>query len=196
MQYINFDEHVTVKYGVVLDKWPLQKFVAPGSINSVTTLRTLFNSWNNEVTKFRALSDEEHEAWLAARERGEPAPAVTVLASAAPLAPEPAPAPELAPAPAPELVPAPAPELAPATVPALADEQAGAPNVATNEPSAAPGQHLSAHAAPPVDGAALPVAKKQRKQRSDAGTKKTPRPRKSKQGAVAEGMQFVFSVAE
>ena len=85
MQYSSFPELITAKFGIVLEKWPLPKFVPPGSINSATTIRLLFNAFERDITFFRALSDAEWEAWVTAHEAGEAPPSVTIAALAAPL---------------------------------------------------------------------------------------------------------------
>ncbi|KAG2344253.1 hypothetical protein BDR05DRAFT_882795, partial [Suillus weaverae] len=44
MYYQNFDRNIMQKYHLVLDNWPLSKFIAPGNINSLTELWTLYNA--------------------------------------------------------------------------------------------------------------------------------------------------------
>ncbi|KAG1852589.1 hypothetical protein C8R48DRAFT_584135, partial [Suillus tomentosus] len=63
MYYQNFNRNIMQKYHLVLDNWPLSKFVAPGNINSLTELRVLYNAWDSNASRFRKLSDEEYEAW-------------------------------------------------------------------------------------------------------------------------------------
>ena len=81
MYYINFDEHITNTYGVVLDAWPLQKFAAPGSFNSLPVLTILYNAWQNGATRFRSLSDNEWDAWKKAHADGNTTTPVITLAA-------------------------------------------------------------------------------------------------------------------
>ncbi|KAG2370353.1 hypothetical protein BDR07DRAFT_1370890 [Suillus spraguei] len=57
--------NITQKYHLVLENWPLSKFVAPGNINSLTELRVLYNAWDSNASCFHKLSDEEFKAWEA-----------------------------------------------------------------------------------------------------------------------------------
>jgi hypothetical protein len=65
MYYVNFDDNITAKYGVVIENWPLPKFCAPGDVSSRNELRVLFHSWQSNTTRFRKLTPEEFEKWKA-----------------------------------------------------------------------------------------------------------------------------------
>ena len=41
VNYANFPEKITAKYGVRCIRWPLRKFEAPGRINSLVSLHEL-----------------------------------------------------------------------------------------------------------------------------------------------------------
>ncbi|CDO74427.1 hypothetical protein BN946_scf184764.g3 [Trametes cinnabarina] len=71
MFYTNFEENVTYKFGVVLENWPLKKFCAPGEIGSQVELDVLKNAFEQGVTKFRSLSDDEWREWLDVRARAQ-----------------------------------------------------------------------------------------------------------------------------
>ncbi|KAJ3544256.1 hypothetical protein NM688_g5764 [Phlebia brevispora] len=49
MAYKEFDEHVTRKYGIIIENWPLHTFCAPGYIGSRLELTALINAWTNNV---------------------------------------------------------------------------------------------------------------------------------------------------
>ncbi|KDQ14414.1 hypothetical protein BOTBODRAFT_44760 [Botryobasidium botryosum FD-172 SS1] len=78
MVYGNFGQHVTAKYGLVIDNWPLPRFCSPSDIGSAMEVNVLFNAWKNDVAKFRKLSPSELAAWFAARAQD------SVVAAAAP----------------------------------------------------------------------------------------------------------------
>lgn len=63
MFYKDFRAHVTRKYGVILEGWPLKAFVAPGLINSRPDLLVLYGAWKSGKARFRVLSPEELAAW-------------------------------------------------------------------------------------------------------------------------------------
>ncbi|RDX40950.1 hypothetical protein OH76DRAFT_1301104, partial [Lentinus brumalis] len=62
MFYVNFEEHITLKFGIVLENWPLKRFAAPGSLSRVE-LEVLLKAWENKTTFFRQLTDEEWSEW-------------------------------------------------------------------------------------------------------------------------------------
>ena len=66
MAYVNYGEHITAKYGVIIENWALKKFVAPGSINSIPMLTVLKQALETGVTRFRALSDDDWKKWIEA----------------------------------------------------------------------------------------------------------------------------------
>ncbi|KAH9847527.1 hypothetical protein C2E23DRAFT_692686, partial [Lenzites betulinus] len=63
MFYVNFHEHITMRYGVVLERWPLPKFVAPGKLSSRQELNILLSAFENDVAFFRQLTNPEWEEW-------------------------------------------------------------------------------------------------------------------------------------
>lgn len=67
MYYTNFDTNITVKYGVVLENWPLSKFCCLGDINSRNELHVLFHAWETNSTRFCRLSDAEFGDWETSR---------------------------------------------------------------------------------------------------------------------------------
>ncbi|KAI0712640.1 hypothetical protein C8Q76DRAFT_588840, partial [Earliella scabrosa] len=62
MFYVNFEEHITLRFGIYVKNWPLKKFAAPGSLSRVE-LQVLLNAWKNDVTQFCELSDDEWKKW-------------------------------------------------------------------------------------------------------------------------------------
>lgn len=63
MFYQNFDDSITNKYGVVIDRWPLEKFCSPSDLKSRNEVNVLFNSWSSGTTFFRRLTSREWEEW-------------------------------------------------------------------------------------------------------------------------------------
>ncbi|KAI0325019.1 hypothetical protein GY45DRAFT_1340412 [Cubamyces sp. BRFM 1775] len=65
MFYMNFDSHITLKYGIVLEGWPSDvKFAAPGHINSLPELQILYTAWETGKARFRSLSNSEWRDWI------------------------------------------------------------------------------------------------------------------------------------
>ncbi|KAL7283094.1 hypothetical protein ACG7TL_002519 [Trametes sanguinea] len=64
MIYATFEESITVKYGVVCERWPLPRFCSPSDISSPVELEILRNAWESGTTRFRSLSNEEWAQWL------------------------------------------------------------------------------------------------------------------------------------
>ncbi|KAI0083733.1 hypothetical protein BDY19DRAFT_858173, partial [Irpex rosettiformis] len=58
MYYQNFDDHITERFGIVIENWPLKTFVNPGSIPTRLELKTLFHAWDSGATFFRRLNPE------------------------------------------------------------------------------------------------------------------------------------------
>lgn len=67
MYYVNFEHHITHPYGVVLEHWPLDKFVCPSYIKSMNEVDVLYNAWKSGAARFRRLSETEHDEWIANR---------------------------------------------------------------------------------------------------------------------------------
>lgn len=63
MYYHNFDKNITLKYHIVVDNWPLAKFVSPSDIGTSHELSTLFNAWQSNTTMFRKLEGVEWKKW-------------------------------------------------------------------------------------------------------------------------------------
>ena len=63
INYLNFDDAITNKYGIVVRSWPLKEFKCPGKINSLPDLQVLYNAWNNGLTTFYKMSLPELEEW-------------------------------------------------------------------------------------------------------------------------------------
>ncbi|KAG1753435.1 hypothetical protein EDB19DRAFT_1824145 [Suillus lakei] len=63
MYYHNFDHHITAKYHIIVENWPLTKFCCPGDISSRTEISVLKSAWDSSATRFHKLSDTEFEKW-------------------------------------------------------------------------------------------------------------------------------------
>ncbi len=125
MFYVNFEDHITARFGVVLENWPLKKFAVPGSLSRIE-LEVLLNAWQNGMTRFRDLTDDEWEEWMEAYRAGRATALVTsqyalgMHIGAAPL-PTTESVPDLEVRITPESMPAPVPMLVPVpeSMPAL-----------------------------------------------------------------------------
>ncbi|KAI0652681.1 hypothetical protein C8Q79DRAFT_1005850 [Trametes meyenii] len=65
MFYVGFADHITDKFGVVIDNWPLPRFSSPSNLRTRIELTTLVNSWETGVTRFRKLTRREWDRWQA-----------------------------------------------------------------------------------------------------------------------------------
>ena len=63
MNYINFKGVITMKFGIILENWPVAKFQSPTNM-SHTEVEICFHSWESGTTRFRMLTNEEWVAWL------------------------------------------------------------------------------------------------------------------------------------
>ncbi|KAI0343132.1 hypothetical protein BDW22DRAFT_1304847, partial [Trametopsis cervina] len=63
MYYRDFDVHITNKFGIILENWPLKTFTSPGNVGSRVELDTLFHAWESGATRFRRLSPADLETW-------------------------------------------------------------------------------------------------------------------------------------
>ncbi|CDO75655.1 hypothetical protein BN946_scf184941.g8 [Trametes cinnabarina] len=64
MSYVNFDYHITLQHGIVLEGWPPGiKFAAPGKFNSIVELQALYTAWDTGAARFRALTNAEWREW-------------------------------------------------------------------------------------------------------------------------------------
>ncbi|KAG2158625.1 uncharacterized protein EDB93DRAFT_1076728 [Suillus bovinus] len=61
MLYVNFEENIMAKYGVVCEGWPLQEFCSPGDIGLHTEV--LNSAWKLRTAKFQKMSKAEFEQW-------------------------------------------------------------------------------------------------------------------------------------
>ncbi|KAF8222541.1 hypothetical protein L208DRAFT_1074497, partial [Tricholoma matsutake] len=56
MQYVNYDEAITQRYGVILEGWTFNRFVNPSEFStSIPPLQTLLDALNNGSCKFTKL---------------------------------------------------------------------------------------------------------------------------------------------
>ncbi|KAI0668819.1 hypothetical protein C8Q78DRAFT_949776, partial [Trametes maxima] len=63
MFYTGFGDHITDKFGVVIENWPLPCFAAPSTLRTRIELTTLINSWETGITRFRKLTRAEWDRW-------------------------------------------------------------------------------------------------------------------------------------
>lgn len=63
MYYHNFDKNITLRYRIVVENWPLKKFVSPSDVGTSHELNTLLNAWQSKATTFRKLEGEEWKRW-------------------------------------------------------------------------------------------------------------------------------------
>ncbi|RDX48314.1 hypothetical protein OH76DRAFT_1352635, partial [Lentinus brumalis] len=62
MFYVNFEDHMTLKYGIIIKNWPIKRFAAPGKLSRVE-LEVLLSAWTNGSTAFIELNNEDWTAW-------------------------------------------------------------------------------------------------------------------------------------
>ncbi|KAG1837661.1 hypothetical protein F4604DRAFT_1942097 [Suillus subluteus] len=182
MYYQNFNRNITQKYHLVLDNWPLSKFVAPGNINSLTELRVLYNAWDSNATRFRKLSDEEYETW-------EVKNFADVLASASTLHDadeEDLVAEGETNAPGPQLLSNSVPKSPanPPLQPSDCDASIAAPEPIQTQKRKVPSETPAGSAVFAMDGAPMQVTKKSRRECADKGIKRGPRKKKGDALAV------------
>ncbi|KAI1796805.1 hypothetical protein LXA43DRAFT_879401 [Ganoderma leucocontextum] len=67
MNYINFADAITVKYGIVAENWTT-KFESTSGLSHME-VEIALRAWESGTTRFRALTDEEWRGWLEARTR-------------------------------------------------------------------------------------------------------------------------------
>ncbi|CDO69487.1 hypothetical protein BN946_scf184662.g7 [Trametes cinnabarina] len=146
MFYVNFDEHVTLKYSIVVEEWPFpDKFIAPGKFGSVAELRVLLAAWESapELT---------------------PSPSPPGLGATAP-----PPLPPLSSVPPPPIAPTPSKPAAASS----SSAPAAAPGRKRPHTNTLSIQFLNAVTA--EDGSSIKIPKRAQKERSDKNTKKGPR---------------------
>jgi hypothetical protein len=63
MFYMNFDDNITDKHGIIVKNWPLPFFCAPGDIRTVTELKILYNAWESGTAHFYQMTMAEATKW-------------------------------------------------------------------------------------------------------------------------------------
>ncbi|PPQ79250.1 hypothetical protein CVT24_007508 [Panaeolus cyanescens] len=61
MIYVNFASRMTLVHRIVVEGWPLKKFCNPSEIGARADLEVLFQSLQNNNTRFKRLDDSEYE---------------------------------------------------------------------------------------------------------------------------------------
>ena len=64
MFYHNFDTKITLKHGIIIKNWPLDKFCCPSEISSRIELNTLYNTWHSGTTHYYRMSQQEWDDWI------------------------------------------------------------------------------------------------------------------------------------
>ena len=149
MLYVDFDRHITEKLGIVIEHWPLDTFVAPGSVHSRIHLQLLYNSWLNDKTYFRRMDRAEFDQWQKNRFEKQTAAKQTTVPTAIE---------------EPSVVPA-----QPHSTDNSAATASTTPAPSQSQPPASPVQYSVFT----LTGEQLPAAK-QKKKRADAGRKRGP----------------------
>jgi hypothetical protein len=67
MFYMNFDDNITDKHGIIVKNWPLPVFCAPGDIRTVTELKILYNAWESGTAHFYQMTMAEATKWCSER---------------------------------------------------------------------------------------------------------------------------------
>lgn len=161
MYYHNFDHHITAKYRIVIENWPLTKFCCPGDINSRTEISVLKSAWDSGATRFNKLSDTEFEKWEeecfqaalrntntgADENEGEDGGLQNTMPNTS----------------------------TQSSVPSTNDDSPSTPSTATSRKCTAP--IAAINVVTTANGSALHVPKKARKERADKGVKRGPRKR-------------------
>lgn len=70
MYYSSFKTSITDRYGIIIEGWPLEKFVCPSSINCKVSIEILHTAWANGTARFRRLTPEELRVRYEARHVG------------------------------------------------------------------------------------------------------------------------------
>ncbi|PPR04389.1 hypothetical protein CVT24_013218 [Panaeolus cyanescens] len=61
MTYVNFASRMTLTHRIIVEGWPLSKFCNPSEIGSRADLELLYQSLQNNTTRFKRLDDGEYE---------------------------------------------------------------------------------------------------------------------------------------
>ncbi|KAJ7576214.1 hypothetical protein C8J56DRAFT_800464 [Mycena floridula] len=64
MVYVNFEDTITFRHGVVIKNWPISRFCNPSNCTR-NELQLLWSSWSSGTTYFYQLSPEERAEWEA-----------------------------------------------------------------------------------------------------------------------------------
>ncbi|KAK7045876.1 hypothetical protein VNI00_007305 [Paramarasmius palmivorus] len=63
MFYVNFEEHITLKYRVTLLNWPLPKFCSPSVMTTTVEVETVMQCFTTGTTKFYKMTLDEFTKW-------------------------------------------------------------------------------------------------------------------------------------
>ncbi|KAF9488068.1 hypothetical protein BDN71DRAFT_1403818, partial [Pleurotus eryngii] len=63
MIYATFEDSITLKYGVIVEGWPLPKFCSPADLSSRIEVQVLFRAWKSGQACFRKLLDDKLQKW-------------------------------------------------------------------------------------------------------------------------------------
>ncbi|KAF9496266.1 hypothetical protein BDN71DRAFT_1389827, partial [Pleurotus eryngii] len=63
MYYSNFDENITMKYGIKVIGWPLNKFCLPEDLTSRVEVLLLYHAWESGMARFYKMTPQELEDW-------------------------------------------------------------------------------------------------------------------------------------
>ena len=67
MNYVNFDDAITAKFGIVREAWPPGvPFQSPSAMTHLEA-EICLHAFQNNAARFRSLTDEEWREWLKAR---------------------------------------------------------------------------------------------------------------------------------
>ncbi|KAJ3019135.1 hypothetical protein NUW54_g159 [Trametes sanguinea] len=65
MFYVNFEEHIRLHHGVILEGWSTRvTFTAPGKFNSIPELQTLYTAWDTGATRSHSLTNTKWHKWI------------------------------------------------------------------------------------------------------------------------------------
>lgn len=166
MYYSGFTERITLRYGIVVKNWPLERFENPNSISTGAAVSTLLNSWVSGATHFHRMPTQEFKEWTRAYQALKDGPSSVPEAIRSSIVEQ---GDNVAVGRAPQGIPTPAPT--PAAAPS-------APSVPISTGSS---QFVAMAMVTDSNGVAIPVRSNVRKQRSDRG-----KPRK-KRTTIAGG---------
>lgn len=63
MFYVGFDEHITARWHIVVNSWPLKKFCSPADMSARNDVQVLYQAWKSGVTRFEKLDDAAFAEW-------------------------------------------------------------------------------------------------------------------------------------